>query len=105
MSMSASRNGEVANKGPDTSASQAPEPPRDFPPSTNSTCSVMKDIPGRSEEQTSEIQSLMRISYAVFCLKKKKKELHDTNVAIKEIRKKTNKIQEKNETKLMSVIN
>src|SRR3546814_1299301 len=27
---------------------------------------------GRSEEHTSEIQSLMRISYAVFCLKKKK---------------------------------
>src|SRR3546814_8894732 len=31
----------------------------------------------RSEEQTSELQSLMRISYAVFCLKKKNK---DTNV-------------------------
>src|SRR3546814_1544951 len=29
--------------------------------------------PGRSEEHTSELQSLMRISYAVFCLKKKKK--------------------------------
>src|SRR3546814_6071619 len=29
-------------------------------------------IPGRSEEHTSELQSLMRISYAVFCLKKKK---------------------------------
>src|SRR3546814_2920161 len=28
----------------------------------------------RSEEHTSELQSLMRISYAVFCLKKKKKE-------------------------------
>src|SRR3546814_2193261 len=28
---------------------------------------------GRSEEHTSELQSLMRISYAVFCLKKKKK--------------------------------
>src|SRR3546814_10694081 len=28
--------------------------------------------PARSEEQTSELQSLMRISYAVFCLKKKK---------------------------------
>src|SRR3546814_5035432 len=28
--------------------------------------------PGRSEEHTSEPQSLMRISYAVFCLKKKK---------------------------------
>src|SRR3546814_3896267 len=32
----------------------------------------MKDH-GRSEEHTSELQSLMRISYAVFCLKKKRK--------------------------------
>src|SRR3546814_8567876 len=30
-------------------------------------------IKQRSEEHTSELQSLMRISYAVFCLKKKKK--------------------------------
>src|SRR3546814_8673321 len=30
------------------------------------------DVRGRSEEHTSELQSLMRISYAVFCLKKKK---------------------------------
>src|SRR3546814_1041287 len=30
-------------------------------------------FPKRSEEHTSELQSLMRISYAVFCLKKKKK--------------------------------
>src|SRR3546814_4222070 len=30
----------------------------------------------RSEEQTSELQSLMRISYAVFCLKKKKQSEH-----------------------------
>src|SRR3546814_13752808 len=30
---------------------------------------------GRSEEHTSELQSLMRSSYAVFCLKKKKKKL------------------------------
>src|SRR3546814_7430611 len=29
-------------------------------------------VKGRSEEHTSELQSLMRISYAVFCLKKKK---------------------------------
>src|SRR3546814_5042749 len=29
---------------------------------------------GRSEEHTSELQSLMRISYAVFCLKKNRKE-------------------------------
>src|SRR3546814_2154256 len=32
------------------------------------------DRNGRSEEHTSELQSLMRISYAVFCLKKKKKQ-------------------------------
>src|SRR3546814_5807212 len=31
---------------------------------------------GRSEEHTSELQSLMRISYAVFCLKKKKQNTH-----------------------------
>src|SRR3546814_4424199 len=36
--------------------------------------------PQRSEEHTSELQSLMRISYAVFCLKKKKnkKNYHDS---------------------------
>src|SRR3546814_8222881 len=33
----------------------------------------------RSEEHTSELQSLMRISYAVFCLKKKKKQIHHHN--------------------------
>src|SRR3546814_6317918 len=34
------------------------------------TCAVLSE---RSEEHTSELQSLMRISYAVFCLKKKNK--------------------------------
>src|SRR3546814_9827148 len=33
---------------------------------------VGNDFTGRSEEHTSELQSLMRISYAVFCLEKKK---------------------------------
>src|SRR3546814_2646216 len=33
-------------------------------------------VDGRSEEHTSELQSLMRISYAVFCLKKKKNTTH-----------------------------
>src|SRR3546814_6252907 len=33
----------------------------------------------RSEEHTSELQSLMRISYAVFCLKKKKSQKHTVN--------------------------
>src|SRR3546814_9302123 len=35
--------------------------------------------PDRSEEHTSELQSLMRISYAVFCLKKKKKNTELSN--------------------------
>src|SRR3546814_6212504 len=34
-------------------------------------------LTGRSEEHTSELQSLMRISYAVFCLKKKKHKTHN----------------------------
>src|SRR3546814_2365260 len=33
----------------------------------------------RSEEHTSELQSLMRISYAVFCLKKKTHNIHHLN--------------------------
>src|SRR3546814_1245465 len=33
--------------------------------------SIVEHTPVRSEEHTSELQSLMRISYAVFCLKKK----------------------------------
>src|SRR3546814_7124736 len=46
----------------------------------NCDCDLMKSSPddcmkpaSRSEEHTSELQSLMRISYAVFCLKKKNK--------------------------------
>src|SRR3546814_8935359 len=46
-------------------------------------CFLSQDASGpcpgsRSEEHTSELQSLMRISYAVFCLKKKKKS-HNTD--------------------------
>src|SRR3546814_7431372 len=36
---------------------------------------IVLECSGRSEEHTSELQSLMRISYAVFCLKKKKQQL------------------------------
>src|SRR3546814_4420331 len=35
---------------------------------------IVRELVTRSEEHTSELQSLMRISYAVFCLKKKIKE-------------------------------
>src|SRR3546814_2974448 len=45
----------------------------------NSDAPVQKAfIEQRSEEHTSELQSLMRISYAVFCLKKKKKTYQHT---------------------------
>src|SRR3546814_7016523 len=48
-------------------------------PKTEGTLSAML-YSDRSEEHTSELQSLMRISYAVFCLKKKKKQKQDNNV-------------------------
>src|SRR3546814_5654330 len=38
--------------------------------------------PSRSEEHTSELQSLMRISYDVFCLKKKTIQQHQTSIQI-----------------------
>src|SRR3546814_958239 len=40
---------------------------------------VVRIETARSEEHTSELQSLMRISYAVFCLKKKKKQNQNKN--------------------------
>src|SRR3546814_5517655 len=38
------------------------------------TAAKARELGMRSEEHTSELQSLMRISYAVFCLKKKKEQ-------------------------------
>src|SRR3546814_10913276 len=47
--------------------------------SRDSTIASSPGVSGaRSEEHTSELQSLMRTSYAVFCLKKKKKKLKTT---------------------------
>src|SRR3546814_10056281 len=44
------------------------------------TSSILTPVPTiRSEEHTSELQSLMRISYAVFCLKKKNKHITTNN--------------------------
>src|SRR3546814_10319344 len=42
----------------------------------SSSRSSSRSIASRSEEHTSELQSLMRISYAVFCLKKKTSQLN-----------------------------
>src|SRR3546814_2293839 len=42
---------------------------------------LLQGCPVRSEEHTSELQSLMRISYAVFCLKKKNQHTHIRHVS------------------------
>src|SRR3546814_9577353 len=58
----AERGGGIADRGEHDRDDQQPDHRRR--PS-------LRDQPVRSEEHTSELQSLMRISYAVFCLKKK----------------------------------
>src|SRR3546814_1412554 len=45
----------------------------------NCICNAPIGVFGRSEEHTSELQSLMRISYAVFCLKKKTKNTNNNS--------------------------
>src|SRR3546814_9226644 len=50
--------------------------PTTVAPCCRASASAAKSVP-RSEEHTSELQSLMRISYAVFCLKKKKTKQHN----------------------------
>src|SRR3546814_16977496 len=54
---------------------ESPVGPRVVAPEARNVGEQHGDIPrfGRSEEHTSELQSLMRISYAVFCLNKKNK--------------------------------
>src|SRR3546814_1009566 len=71
-----------AELSPSTAASRSSvvQVPSGWP--TRTVVDSAPEIATRSEEHTSELQSLMRISYAVFCLKKKKKkskkELNDT---------------------------
>src|SRR3546814_10260050 len=50
-----------------------PETGRRLPRSGAFRADFLQPGPDRSEEHTSELQSLMRISYAVFCLKKQRK--------------------------------
>src|SRR3546814_8629397 len=47
--------------------------PKTIRKGTESPAAAAGKVAARSEEHTSELQSLMRISYAVFCLKKKKR--------------------------------
>src|SRR3546814_2010686 len=74
-----------ADQAPTSRIEVAPLPPGDAPESTFDDRAALLthpdfDMLARSEEHTSELQSLMRISYAVFCLKKKNLSLqHDAN--------------------------
>src|SRR3546814_10032900 len=69
-----------------------------------SVCNTQKEFTGRysvlisrrSEEHTSELQSLMRISYAVFCLKKKKTTTHTVQIVTHKIRKSNNTSKQHN---------
>src|SRR3546814_18809839 len=67
-------NGDAAATGqafvPPQPASASQPVPKNAP--QDASISNVPATDGRSEEHTSELQSLMRISYAVFCLKKKK---------------------------------
>src|SRR3546814_1544355 len=54
--------------GPNSMGVISTDPPM---PLTPNTIMELPELKKRSEEHTSELQSLMRISYAVFCLKKK----------------------------------
>src|SRR3546814_3540491 len=54
------------------------EPPKKKMKMDREEAQVKTDSRRRSEEHTSELQSLMRISYAVFCLKKKKQTITST---------------------------
>src|SRR3546814_2574508 len=59
---------------------EIPRPARSQRAGISKLCRKAGEFAHRSEEHTSELQSLMRISYAVFCLKKK-----TTNICIKHI--------------------
>src|SRR3546814_1255399 len=64
---------QAADKGRQDAAGQQPQPGIDpvVELAQRRGVGADGDEAGRSEEHTSELQSLMRISYAVFCLKKK----------------------------------
>src|SRR3546814_2762566 len=63
----------ACNASPDKSADTAANlPDVQLPELSLATLQAVTKELSRSEEHTSELQSLMRISYAVFCLKKKK---------------------------------
>src|SRR3546814_5321945 len=74
--------GMIDEPGSFSGRASSPRPERGPEPSRRISLPIFiseQAITLRSEEHTSELQSLMRISYAVFCLKKKKKHKYITN--------------------------
>src|SRR3546814_7652013 len=67
----------IPSVAPPMAPSPPPQPDRSYPDYRQDVTTSPSPPPAwetnRSEEHTSELQSLMRISYAVFCLKKKNK--------------------------------
>src|SRR3546814_7686909 len=78
----------AGQRGADQAAETAREPDRQCrsgadQPRAGAAQGRRADRGVRSEEHTSELQSLMRISYAVFCLKKKNKAQKNNKTTIK----------------------
>src|SRR3546814_6294849 len=67
------RLGSNGNRGPARALDERSRPVCAVEPARSHQPPACAAADRRSEEHTSELQSLMRISYAVFCLKKKKK--------------------------------
>src|SRR3546814_3419922 len=67
----------TSSPGPTPSARSASSR-ASVPLASDMACGMPQKL--RSEEHTSELQSLMRISYAVFCLKKKKNKQYTNNI-------------------------
>src|SRR3546814_4228675 len=79
ISMSGQRNCDGEGRWQTNGTNKGSATPRATSGAARTPYSAMRpEWSGRSEEHTSELQSLMRISYAVFCLKKKnnKKDTH-----------------------------
>src|SRR3546814_5336660 len=68
---------ELAGRGSHTPAASKYRDNRSATMRTHESSNTGGDVEGRSEEHTSELQSLMRLSYAVFCLNKKRKTLNN----------------------------
>src|SRR3546814_6445763 len=74
-------------------------PSQSLPPATSTPASP------RSEEHTSELQSLMRISYAVFCLKKKNRTTKNKNKTVKkQLKQQNSRINTKQQTQTTTII-